>query len=246
MDKRIAVVTGGSRGIGRAICVKLAKNGFKIVFNYANGEDAAKETVKLCEEAGSSAIAIKADISEREECDTLIEKAMEYGDGRIDVLVNNAGITKDNLMMRLSDDDLDRVIDVNLKGTFYMMRGISRIMLKQKSGHIINMSSIVGLRGNAGQVNYSASKAAVIGMTKSLAKELASRKITVNAVAPGMIMTDMTEALSDAAKDAIIKSIPMQEIGKAEDVANLVAFLASEEASYITGQVLSIDGGMSI
>lgn len=243
---KTALVTGGSRGIGRAICVKLAGMGFKVIFNYANGEEAAKETIKLCEEAGSEAICVKADISVREQCDALIEKAMECGEGRIDVLVNNAGITKDNLMMRLSDEDLDRVIDVNLKGTFYMMRGVSRIMLKQKSGHIINMSSIVGLRGNAGQVNYSASKAAVIGMTKSLAKELASRKITVNAVAPGMIMTDMTEALSDAAKDAIIKSIPMQEIGKAEDVANLVGFLASEESAYITGQVLSVDGGMSI
>ena len=221
-EKRFALVTGGSRGIGRAICVKLASCGMDIVFNYQSGSEAAEETVKL------------------------IEKAVEFFGGRIDVLVNNAGITRDNLLGRMKDEDLDVVLDVNLKGTFYMMRGVSKYMLKNRYGRIINMSSVVGVMGNAGQVNYSASKAAVIGMTKSLAREVASRHITVNAVAPGMIETDMTAVINDAAREKIMESIPFKEMGKPEDIAETVAFLAGDGAKYITGQVLCVDGGMAI
>ena len=269
-SKKLALVTGGSRGIGRAICVKLAKEGYDIVFNYNSGEEAANETIRLCHEAADEAAvlsgntsaeaesgcegssnerimikAIKADISNSSDCDMLIKEAYELG-GRIDLLVNNAGITRDNLLARIKDEDLDAVLNVNLKGTFYMMRGVSKYMLKQKSGRIINMSSVVGIMGNAGQVNYAASKAAVIGMTKSLARELSSRKICVNAIAPGMIETDMTAAIGDNAKEAILNSIPFKEMGKAEDIANLVAFLAGEGGRYITGQVISVDGGMAI
>ena len=245
-NRKIALVTGGSRGIGRAICVRLAKAGMDIVFNYQSGAEAAEETKKLVEEQGSKVLAVKADISKSEDCDMLIKEALAFGDGRIDVLVNNAGITRDNLLARIKDEDLDAVLNVNLKGTFYMMRGITKIMLKQKYGRIINMSSIVGVMGNAGQVNYSASKAAVIGMTKSLAREVASRKITVNAVAPGMIETDMTDAIPESARENILNSIPFKEMGKPEDIANMVAFLASDEAKYITGQVFCVDGGMAI
>lgn len=245
-DKKVALVTGGSRGIGRAICIKLASCGMDVVFNYRSGSEAAEETVKQCEAFGVRSLAICADVSSSEACQELIDKALEFGEGRIDVLVNNAGITRDNLLPRIKDEDLDDVLDVNLKGPFYMMRGISKIMLKQRSGRIINMSSVVGIIGNAGQVNYSASKAGVIGMTKSLARELASRHITVNAIAPGMIETDMTGALSDAAKENILNQIPFKAMGKAEDVAGAVAFLASDDAAYITGQVICVDGGMAI
>ena len=245
-QRAVALVTGGSRGIGRAICVALAKEGMDVVFNYQSGEAAALETKKLCEEAGAACLMVKADISISEECDRLIKEAAAFGDGRIDVLVNNAGITRDNLLARIKDEDLDAVLNVNLKGTFYMMRGVSKIMLRQRYGRIISMSSVVGVMGNAGQVNYAASKAAVIGMTKSLARELASRKITVNAVAPGMIETDMTDAIPKAAREGILESIPFKEMGKPEDIANVVAFLASDKASYITGQVICVDGGMAI
>ncbi len=245
-DRKIALVTGGSRGIGRAICVKLASDGMDVVFNYQNGAEAAMETKALCEAQGARVHMVQADISISEDCEKLVKEALEFGNGRIDVLVNNAGITRDNLLMKLKNQDLDDVINVNLKGTFYMMREVSRIMLKQRYGHIVNMSSVVGVMGNAGQVNYSASKAAVIGMTKSLARELAGRKITVNAVAPGMIETAMTDAINDAAREKILAGIPFGEIGKPEDVANLVAFLASDESRYITGQVICVDGGMAI
>ena len=184
-------------------------------------------------------------MSNSEECERLIREAVDLLGGRIDILVNNAGITKDNLIGRMKDEDFDAVIDVNLKGTFYMMRGVSRLMLRQRAGRIINMSSVVGVMGNAGQVNYSASKAGVIGMTKSLARELASRHITVNAVAPGMIETDMTGAMSDAVKEKVVENIPFKEMGKPEDIAETVAFLAGDGARYITGQVLCVDGGMA-
>lgn len=246
MDKKIALVTGGSRGIGRAICVKLASQGMDIVFNYNSGEDAAKETIRLCEEQGAKVLAVKADVSKSAECAELIQKAQEFGNGRVDVLVNNAGITRDNLIVKMSDEDLDAVVNVNLKGSFYMMREVSKIMLKQRAGKIVNISSVVGVMGNAGQVNYSATKAAVIGMTKSLARELAARKITVNAVAPGMIETDMTGVMSDSIKEKIVESIPFKKMGQAEDIANAVAFLAGDESGYITGQVLCVDGGMAI
>ena len=245
-EKRCALVTGGSRGIGRAICVKLAECGMDIVFNYQSGNEAAEETVKLCEAKNVRVLAVKADISKSDECQMLIEKAVEFFGGRIDVLVNNAGITRDNLLGRMKDEDLDAVLDVNLKGTFYMMRGVSKYMLKNRYGRIINMSSVVGVMGNAGQVNYSASKAAVIGMTKSLAREVASRHITVNAVAPGMIETDMTAVINESAREKIMESIPFKEMGKPEDIAETVAFLAGDGAKYITGQVLCVDGGMAI
>ena len=205
--RKKALVTGASRGIGRAICEKLASEGTDIVFSYRSGEEAAAETIRLCSKYGVEVHGIKADVSSQEECESLIKEAVDLLGGRIDILVNNAGITKDNLIGRMKDEDFDAVIDVNLKGTFYMMRGVSRYMLRQRAGRIINMSSVVGVMGNAGQVNYSASKAGVIGMTKSLARELASRQITVNAVAPGMIETDMTAAMPDSAKEKVIESM---------------------------------------
>lgn len=244
--KGLAIVTGGSRGIGRAICEQLAQDGYDIVFNYRSGEAAALETKQACEQHGARVIMLQADISKSEECQRLVAAALEAGNGAIDVLVNNAGVTKDGMLVRMKDEDLDYVLDTNLKGTFYMMREVSKVMLKKRSGRIINMSSVVGILGNAGQVNYSASKAGVIGMTKSLARELASRKVTVNAIAPGMIETDMTTAIPDAAKEAILKGIPMGTMGTPEDIANAVSFLASEKAGYITGQVLCVDGGMAI
>lgn len=246
MGNKVALVTGGSRGIGKAIVLRLAKDGFNVIFNFRSGEKEAEEVAKEAEAFGVKTMAVKADVSNPEDCDALIAKAMEFGEGRIDVLVNNAGITRDNLLMRIKNEDLDAVLDVNLKGPFYMMRGVSKIMLKQRSGSIINMSSVVGIMGNAGQVNYSASKAAVIGMTKSLARELASRKIKVNAIAPGMIETDMTGAIPENAKTAILGQIPFGEMGQAEDVANLVSFLASDDSRYITGQVICVDGGMAM
>lgn len=247
MDRRkVALVTGGSRGIGRAVCVRLAKAGMDIVFNYRSGSKEAEETVALCEKENVKATAICADVSKPEDCEMLVKEALAAGDGQIDVLVNNAGITRDNLIVRMTNEELDAVLDVNLKGSFYMMREVSRLMLKQRHGSIINLSSVVGVMGNAGQVNYAASKAAVIGMTKSLARELASRKIKVNAIAPGMIETDMTGAISDAAKTKMLDSIPFREMGQPEDIANMVAFLAGEESKYITGQVFCVDGGMTI
>lgn len=245
-EKKLALVTGGSRGIGRAICVRLAQDGMDIVFNFRSGEEAANETKALCEAYGAKVLAVKADISKSEECADLIDQAQKFGGGKIDVLVNNAGITKDTLLLKMKDEDLDAVLDINLKGTFYMMRGVSRYMLKKRQGRIINMSSVVGIMGNVGQVNYAASKAAVIGMTKSLARELASRKITVNAVAPGMIETDMTNVIPEEAKKHMIGNILLGEPGKPEDVAAAVSFLASDDARYITGQVLSVDGGMAV
>ncbi len=244
-DIKTALVTGGSRGIGKAICIRLAKMGFNIVFNYNSKASQADEVVSLCKEQGVDAFAVQANVANSSECTALVKAAMDKY-GRIDVLVNNAGITRDNLIMKMSDEDFDAVVDVNLKGAFYMLRDVSKIMLKQKSGHIINISSVVGVMGNAGQVNYSATKAGVIGMTKSLARELASRKITVNAIAPGMIETDMTQAMTDAAKEKVLASIPFNQMGAAEDIANAVAFFASEESKYITGQVLCVDGGMAI
>lgn len=240
-----AIVTGGSRGIGKAICIKLAEEGYNIAFSYRSKDDEAAEVAKLCEEKGAKVYTQKFDVSDSSTCNDFITKSHEFL-GSIDVLVNNAGITKDNLMLRLKDEDLDAVLDVNLKGSFYMMRDVSKIMLKQKSGSIINMSSVVGIMGNAGQVNYSASKAAVIGMTKSLAREVARKNIRVNAIAPGMIETDMTDVLSDETKKKIAEAIPLKEMGKPEDIANAVAFLASDNSRYITGQVLSVDGGMAI
>ena len=245
-NNKIALVTGGSRGLGRAICVKLASKGMDIAFTYNSDSEGAVETEKLCAEQGVSVTSYKADIRSSEDCANVVKSIADKTGGRIDVLVNNAGVNRDKLIMAMTDEDFDVVIDANLKGTFYMLREVSKLMLKKRSGSIINISSVVGILGNAGQVNYAASKAGVIGMTKSLARELASRKINVNAVAPGMIVTKMTDGMTDAAKKAVLESIPFKKMGQPEDIANAVAFFASEESSYITGQVLCVDGGMAI
>ena len=242
---KTAVVTGGSRGIGRAICLKLAGQGANIVLNYAGNAAAAEETRAACEALGVRALAVQGDVADPAACNALIDTAVETF-GQVDILVCNAGITRDNLLMRMSDEEFQKVIDTNLKGTFHCMRAVIRPMMKKRRGRIISISSVVGLIGNAGQINYAASKAGVIGMTRSLAREVASRGITVNAVAPGFIRTDMTDVLSDAVKEGILRSIPLGKLGEAEDVANTVLFLASYEAAYITGQVLSVDGGMAM
>ena len=242
---KTAVVTGGSRGIGRAICLKLAGQGANIVLNYAGNAAAAEETRAACEALGVRALAVQGDVADPAACNALIDTAIEAF-GQVDILVCNAGITRDNLLMRMSDEEFQKVIDTNLKGTFHCMRAVIRPMMKKRRGRIISISSVVGLMGNAGQINYAASKAGVIGMTRSLAREVASRGITVNAVAPGFIRTDMTDVLGDAVKEGILRSIPLGKLGEAEDVANTVLFLASDEAAYITGQVLSVDGGMAM
>ena len=242
---KTAVVTGGSRGIGRAICLKLAGQGANIVLNYAGNAAAAEETRAACEALGVRALAVQGDVADPAACNALIDTAVEAF-GQVDILVCNAGITRDNLLMRMSDEEFQKVIDTNLKGTFHCMRAVIRPMMKKRRGRIISISSVVGLMGNAGQINYAASKAGVIGMTRSLAREVASRGITVNAVAPGFIRTDMTDVLGDAVKEGILRSIPLGKLGEAEDVANTVLFLASDEAAYITGQVLSVDGGMAM
>lgn len=243
LKDKVAIVTGGTRGIGRAIALKLADHGTNIVINYRNSDKEAEELKCILEEKGVKVLAVKCDISNFEDSKNLMDKCKEVF-GKIDILVNNAGITKDTLIMRMKEEDFDNVIDVNLKGTFNCAKHASAIMLKQRFGKIINMTSVVGIAGNAGQVNYAASKAGVIGLTKSLAKELGSRGITVNAVAPGFINTDMTASLSEKVKEEASKNIPLKRLGDPEDVANLVRFLASDAANYITGQVINVDGGM--
>lgn len=242
---KTAIVTGGSRGLGRAVCLELAKGGANVALCYAGNDAAAQKTAKDVEAAGGKALALRCDVADAAQVGALAETAVERF-GRVDILVNNAGITRDNLIMRMSEADFDAVIAANLRGTFLCMKAVSRLMLKQRYGRIVNLSSVVGLRGNAGQVNYAASKAGVIGMTKSLAKELAGRGVTVNAVAPGFIETDMTAALPEAARAAALGSIPMGRLGAPEDVARAVAFLAGDGAAYITGQVLAVDGGMAM
>ena len=243
LEKKTAIVTGGSRGIGRAICVALAKEGANIVTCYAKGAAAAEETVAMCREYGVQAVAVQADVAVPGEVEALFAEALKIT-GTIEILINNAGITRDGLLLRMSDDDFNQVIDTNLRGAFYCMRAASKLMMKKRYGRIVTISSVVGVSGNAGQVNYAASKAGVIGMTKSLAKELGSRNVTANAVAPGFITTDMTEGLPDAVKEQMAKEIPLSRMGRPEDVADAVTFLVSDKASYITGQVLHVDGGM--
>ena len=243
---KCALVTGGGRGIGRAVCLELARGGASVAVNYAGSEQAARETVERCLELGApDAFAIRADVAEEQAVAAMLA-AVEERLGRIDILVNNAGITRDGLMLRMKDADWDAVLDTNLKGAFHCMRGVYQGMMRRRYGRIINISSVVGLRGNAGQANYSASKAGLIGMSKSMAKELASRGVTVNVVAPGFITTDMTAALPQAAQEALLATIPMKRLGAPEDVARAVAFFAGEESAYLTGQVLCVDGGMAV
>ncbi len=243
LNEKVAIVTGASRGIGRATAKKLASLGAMVVINYNGSEDEAKKVKQEIIEEGGNAEIMQCNVADYIACEGFIKNVIETY-GRIDILVNNAGITKDGLLIRMSEQDFSDVIDVNLKGTFNCIRFASRYMMKQRCGRIINLSSVVGVSGNAGQINYAASKAGVIGMTKSAAKELAGRGITVNAVAPGFIETDMTEILSEKVKEGMKQQIPLGSFGKAEDVAGTIAFLASEEARYITGQVLHVDGGM--
>ena len=242
---KTALVTGGSRGIGRAVCLELAGGGANVALCYAGNETAARETVRAVEALGVKALAVRCDVSDGGQVSGLMD-AVVHGFQRIDILVNNAGITRDNLLMRMSEEDFDAVIAANLKGAFLCMKAVSRLMLKQRYGRIVNLSSVVGLRGNAGQANYAASKAGVIGMTKSLARELAGRGITVNAVAPGFIATDMTAALSEEQRAHALERIASGRLGEPEDVAALAAFLASEDAAYITGQVICVDGGLTL
>ena len=244
-ENKIVLVTGAGRGIGASIAKRFASEGAEVIVNYSGNDEAAQKTVDEITATGGQAQKYKCSVNDSESVKLMIDEIIKEF-GRIDILVNNAGITKDGLMLRMTDEDFDRVIDVNLKGTFNCTKYVSKYMLKQKSGKIINISSVVGLSGNAGQVNYSASKAGIIGITKSAAKELSSRGITVNAVAPGYVDTDMTKVLSDNIRNEILKNIPLQRMGNVEDISNCVAFLASEDASYITGQVISVDGGMHI
>lgn len=243
--KQTAIVTGGSRGIGRAVAVRLAKDGMNLVINYRGNSAAAEETERMCRELGAEVLLVQGDVSRAEDCEKLAAQAKEAF-VRVDVLVNNAGITRDGLLARMTEEDFRAVLDVNLVGPWNMMKAVNRIMMKQRYGRIVNLSSVTGLMGNMGQTNYAAAKAGILGMTKSYAREVASRGITVNAVAPGFIDTDMTEAMPEGAKDKIITGIPMGRTGKPEDVAEAVAFLASEQAGYITGEVLRVDGGMAM
>lgn len=240
---RCAIVTGSSRGIGKAIAKKLASEGVNIVLNYRSSDEEAIKVETELKEFGVEVLRIKADISKFEEVEKLIKAAKEKFN-KIDIMVNNAGVTIDNLLVRMKEEDFDNVINVNLKGVFNCLKAITPVMLRQRGGAIINISSVVGLTGNAGQVNYAASKAGVIGMTKSLAKELGSRGITVNAVAPGFIETDMTHDLNEEYRKKIQQEIPLKRFGTADDVADVVSFLAGDDAKYITGQVIHVDGGM--
>lgn len=240
---KVALITGATRGIGKQIALTLAKEGYDIALNYRTQNEELENTKKEIESSKVKCLTVQGDVSNFEDCERFVKEIIEEY-GQIDVLVNNAGITKDTLLMRMKKEDFTSVIDINLVGTFNVTKNVINYMMKARSGKIINISSVVGVAGNAGQTNYSASKAGIIGFTKSLAKEVASRNINVNAVAPGFIETAMTDVLKDEVKENIAKSIPLNRMGKTQDVANLVKFLASDESSYITGQVINIDGGM--
>lgn len=243
LKDKIALVTGAGRGIGRAIALELAAQGAVVIINYNGSKEQAEKTAEEIRSAGGSAEAIRCNVADFEESEKMVSEVLEKY-GRVDILVNNAGITRDNLIMRMSEEDYDAVLDINLKGAFHMIRHLSRSFLKQRSGRIINITSVSGVMGNAGQSNYAASKAGLIGLTKSVARELGSRGICVNAVAPGFIQTEMTEVLSDRVKEGLRQQIPLGTLGNPEDVAHTVAFLAGEQARYITGQVIHVDGGM--
>lgn len=243
MEGKVALVTGGSRGIGKAIALELAKGGATVVINYNGSQDKAMDLKQEIEGRGGRVEIYQCNVSDFAKCEELVQGIVKQF-GSLDILVNNAGITKDGLLMKMSEEDFDKVVDVNLKGAFNTIRFASRQMLKQKSGRIINLSSVVGVAGNAGQANYASSKAGIIGLTKAAAKELASRGITVNAIAPGFIETDMTDALPEKVKEATVSQIPLGRFGRPQDVARLAAFLASEASGYITGQVIHVDGGM--
>ena len=243
LDGKTALVTGASRGIGRAIALCLAAEGARVAINYAGNVKAAEEVKASIEAAGGTAILCQADIADSAAVEAMIADVVKEF-GTIDILVNNAGITRDTLLMRMKDEDFAKVLDTNLKGVFYCTKAISKLMMKKRSGRIVNMASVVGLVGNAGQTNYAAAKAGVIGFSKSAAKELASRGITVNVVAPGFIGTDMTAGLPESVKEKMLTDIPLGRMGEPEDVASAVLFLASDQASYITGQVVNVDGGM--
>lgn len=243
LEGKVAVVTGASRGIGRAIALTLADAGADVVVNYAGSEAAANDTAAAIEALGRKAITVKANVGKADEADQLVKTALEQM-GRIDILVNNAGITRDNLIMRMKEEEFDQVIETNLKGVFNCIKSVTRPMMKQRSGRIINISSVVGVLGNPGQANYVAAKAGVIGLTKASARELASRGITVNCVAPGFIETDMTDALPEEYREQLLAQIPLARLGQPEHIAKTVRFLASEDAEYMTGQTVHVDGGM--
>ncbi|GEL06857.1 3-oxoacyl-[acyl-carrier-protein] reductase [Salisediminibacterium halotolerans] len=243
MQGQYALVTGGSRGIGRAISLEFAKNGMNVAINYAGNEAKAEETAAACRAFGVEAMTVKADVAEQSEAKSMVKTVLDQF-GQVDILVNNAGITRDNLIMRMKEDEFDDVIQTNLKGVFNVSQALTRPMMKQRGGRIINISSVVGTTGNAGQANYAASKAGVIGLTKSFARELANRNILVNAVAPGFISTEMTDELTDDTKEALLGEIPLGKLGEPEDVAKVVSVLAGEAGNYMTGQTLHVDGGM--
>ena len=245
LENKIALVTGGSRGIGKEIALSLAKEGAVVIVNYNGSKESAEAVVEEIITAGGKAESYQCNVADGAACEAMVKELIEKY-GRVDILVNNAGITRDNLLMKMSEEDLDAVIDTNLKGTFHTIRYLSRYFLKQRSGKIINISSVVGIGGNAGQANYSASKAGIIGLTKSVARELASRGINVNAVAPGMVDTEMTQILSDSVKEEMMKQIPLKKMGNTKNIADAVVFLASDKSDYITGQVLVVDGGMTM
>ncbi|MDR3540857.1 MAG: 3-oxoacyl-[acyl-carrier-protein] reductase [Desulfosporosinus sp.] len=245
LNDSVAIVTGSGRGIGRAIALELAAAGAKVVVNYAGRSDKAEETAKLIREAGGESLTVQADVSRADDVDRLIQTTLDHY-GKIDILVNNAGITRDSLLLRMKEADWDAVLATNLKGVFLCTKAVSKGMLKQRSGVIVNISSVVGLSGNAGQANYAAAKAGVVGFSKSVAKEFAPRGIRVNVVAPGYIITDMTETLPEGVQSDILRAIPLGRLGRPEDIAKMVRFLVSSEAAYITGQTFSVDGGMDI
>src|SRR3989475_8280079 len=243
-ERRTALITGGGRGIGRATAIRLARDGVRIAINFKGNEEAAEEAKRLVEKGGGKAALIQGGVSVDDQAENVVKAALAFGEGRLDILVNNAGITRDNLLVRMSAEDWDAVVDLHLRGAFLVTKAAMRPMMKQRSGRIVNVSSVAGVSGNAGQANYASAKAGLIGFTKSVAREMASRNITCNAVAPGFVPTDLTNALIKQMEETILKQIPLGRFGTVDDVANAIAFLVSEQASYITGQVLQIDGGM--